>query len=170
MITPAYVKSMARYGAWQNSQLIDACAPLSEAELRADRGAFFGSLFATMNHLLWADMSWLARLSPAHATTPHVPAAEHGEMTPDFNIWRAERVKMDRQILSWAETVTCDMFSGELSWVSDLLGRSFTKPYDLCVVHFFNHQTHHRGQMHHMLSSLGKDTAVSDLLFMPEEA
>lgn len=169
MITPAYVTSMARYGAWQNSQLIGACAALPEAELRADRGAFFGSLFATMNHVLWADRSWMNRFAPDLVEAPDVPADQHGEITPDFTAWRRAREAMDTQIIAWAAGVTEARLAGELSWHSNLLQRDFAKPFGLCVVHFFNHQTHHRGQMHQMLSSLGADTAVSDLIFLPED-
>ncbi len=169
MITPAYVHSMARYGAWQNGQLKDSCAGLSDADLRAERGAFFGSLFATMNHVLWADMIWLSRFAPDQVAPPAIAAADNTTLTPDFAAWAEARAEMDARAIEWSGTVTQDMLDGPLAWYSGTIEQDLERPFAICVTHFFNHQTHHRGQMHQMLSELGAPTPVSDLIFMPEE-
>ncbi|NRB04505.1 MAG: DinB family protein [Rhodobacteraceae bacterium] len=170
MIRAAYVQTMARYNVWENQQLTDAVQGLSQDVLDADRGAFFGSMFATMNHLLWADGMWMSRFDPAHVNPPAVAASDHKTLTPNLDVWMAERVVMNAAIVDWAGRLTDDALEGDLSWHSGLLNMDVTKPLALCVTHMFNHQTHHRGQLHQMLSELGKETPVSDLIFLPEEA
>lgn len=63
MMLPNYVGLMARYNTWQNGSLFEAANTLSDAARRADRGAFFGSTHATLNHLLWADRTWMSRFA-----------------------------------------------------------------------------------------------------------
>src|SRR5690606_4695511 len=63
MITPEYARLFARYNCWQNKSLYDAASALSDDERKAKRGAFFGSIHATLNHLLWGDQIWMSRLA-----------------------------------------------------------------------------------------------------------
>ena len=69
MILPDFAQTMARYNRWQNGSLIAAAAGLSDAERRRDRGAFFGSIFATLAHLYWADTMWLHRFTGTPAVS-----------------------------------------------------------------------------------------------------
>src|SRR5262249_61045576 len=73
MIDIGYVQSMARYNRWQNANLYGVADTLSEAERRRERGAFFGSIFATLNHLLWADRIWMSRLAGTPQPTGGIP-------------------------------------------------------------------------------------------------
>ncbi|MFU8865100.1 MAG: DinB family protein [Rhodobacterales bacterium] len=167
MINPAYVLTMARYNAWQNKQMKAAMEELSEDALRKERGAFFGSIMATANHILWADRMWMARL--LGKTPPQEGMQQSTTLTPTYAVWSAERFRMDGRILLWAEKCTALDLVGELRWYSGVLGREASRPVGLVLTHMFNHQTHHRGQIHAMLTEAEAKAPVSDLIFMPED-
>jgi uncharacterized damage-inducible protein DinB len=167
LVFPEYCVTMARYNAWQNKQLRTAFAALPDAELRRDRKAFFGSLLATANHLLWGDRFWLARFGVGEA--PGGGIAESRDLHPTAAAWAAERYRIDARLLTWSEALNAIDLKSDLTWHSGSLGREVSKPLDLCIVHFFNHQTHHRGQIHAMLTEAGAEAPVTDLVFMPED-
>ena len=168
MIDKGYVRSMARYNAWQNRQLTDALKDVSDADLRKDRGAFFGSIMGTLNHLLWGDTIWMSRFV-ASIQKPSGGVADSVAFTPTFAVWSADRFRMDGAIRMWADTMSSLELKGQLSWFSGALGRDVRKPVALCVTHMFNHQTHHRGQVHAMMTAMGVQAPVSDLFMMPED-
>lgn len=165
MITVEYVATMARYNAWQNKHLMDAIEPMDEAEIVADRGAFFGSILATLNHILWGDRMWMARLADWPPPDGGIP--ESLSLAPTFAAWVAERQRIDGRLTHWADTLRPAALRGDLTWYSGALGAEVTKPRALCVTHMFNHQTHHRGQVHAMLTSAGRDPGVTDLALAP---
>ena len=169
MIDPDYVRTMARYNAWQNRQLTEMLTGVSDDVLRADRGAFFGSIFETLNHLLWGDTLWMSRFTDAVAP-PAVPADQHRSLTPTFAVWSAERFRMDGAIIRWADKLRAVELQGQLRWYSGLLKTHNEKPVALCVMQLFNHQTHHRGQVHAMMTAAGLKAPVTDIPFMPEDA
>ncbi len=166
MITPAYCQTMARYNAWQNQSLFQAAAGLSEAAREEDRGAFFGSIRATLSHLMWGDLMWMARFDGGEAPGGSITGSP--AMFDWATMW-VERPKLDARIAGWSWMVTEDDLAGDLSWHSFALGRDMSKPYALCVVHLFNHQAHHRGQVHAMLTAVGAKPDDTDLPFMPDE-
>ena len=166
MIKPEYCMMMARYNAWQNSGLRDMVATMPDAELRRDRGAFFGSIFATLNHILWADQMWMSRFEKGDP--PKLGGRDSVNATPDITIWSAERAAMDYRIAHWAERVSAEVLEGDLSWYSGLKKSDVTMPMARCVAHFFNHQTHHRGQVHGMLTAAGLRPQDTDLFLMPD--
>lgn len=166
MITPDYCRMMARYNAWQNRCVSQAMETLPEAELTRDRGAFFGSILATCNHLIWGDRMWMARFtdavarpaqSPREALTAHPTAAD----------WYAERYRLDGQITLWADGLHTVDVTGPMTWHSGAAKADLTRPIGMLIVHMFNHQTHHRGQIHAMLTAAGARTQDSDLFLMP---
>ena len=163
MITPDWVRMMARYNAWQNWSLRREVEKLDEADATRDRGAFFGSILGTANHLLWADETWLSRF--ADHPKPPGDIAVSVTLTPDVAAWSARRAATDAAITGWADEVT-DM-EGTLSWHSGALGRDVTRPKPILYTHFFNHQTHHRGQLHAMLTAAGARPDETDLFAMP---
>ncbi|MGZ2258039.1 DinB family protein [Roseobacter sp. A03A-229] len=169
MIDPGYVRLMARYNRWQNSQLMPVLEALPPAELEKDRGAFFGSLMATANHLLWGDTIWMSRFD-ASVEPPAVDATDNTRLHPTIQSWAADRFRMDGWIMLWAQEIGALELRGELSWFSGMTQREMTAPMAAAVVHFFNHQTHHRGQIHAMLTAMGQEAPVSDIVFMPEDA
>ena len=167
MILPGYCQTMARYNAWQNREIWRIVQPMSPADLRAERGAFFGSILGTLNHTLWGDMLWMSRFDGG-AGAP-VTLSESPEMTPTAAAWWAERFRTDGRIKLWAAQLDAVDLVGELTWYSAALDRHFTKPRALCVMQMFNHQTHHRGQVHAMLTAAGQQTQITDLPFLPED-
>jgi uncharacterized damage-inducible protein DinB len=160
MITPDYVRLMARYNAEMNRRWLAAAARLTDAERRADRGAFFGSIHATFNHLLWADRVWLWRLTGSPA--PECPREESTRFVEAFDELQAQRFRADEEILAFSEGVTDEWLAETVVWF-DGTPRRFTSPQALRVTHMFNHQTHHRGQIHALLTACGQDTDQTDL-------
>jgi uncharacterized damage-inducible protein DinB len=168
MIQKEYVLYMARYNAWQNNQLRAIAPQMSEADLKADRGAFFGSIFATLNHILWGDSLWMSRWCN-DVPAPSGGVEVHTTFTPTIGAWESERFRLDGRIRIWAETLSNLDLQGDLQWSSASMGGSVTQPLGLCVAHMFNHQTHHRGQISQMLNAAGIAPPVSDLVFLPDD-
>lgn len=166
MITPEYCVAMARYNRWQNRGLVAAADSLDPAAREADRGAFFGSIAATLSHLLWGDLVWMARFDGG--PRPAGSIAESPALFPDWGDFRRERAATDARIIDWATMLGPGGLDGDLFWYSAALGRKVQKSKALCVVHLFNHQTHHRGQVHAMLTAAGARPGDTDLFIMPE--
>lgn len=166
MITPAYVHMMARYNAWQNRSLYTAANGLTAAERALDRGAFFGSIHGTLSHILWGDQAWMHRFAGTPKQTGSI--AESPFTQPDWQALSAVRLEFDTAISAWAQTVQPDWLAGDITWFSGALGRDMTKPRALLVMHMFNHQTHHRGQVHAMLTAAGAKPEATDIPFMSD--
>lgn len=167
MPNQTYVLTMARYNLWQNENLITAADTLSAAERVQDRGAFFGSINATFSHLYWGDMIWLSRFAGTPAPTVGIPQSTG--LADDWQAFKTDRKAFDQRILQWAHEVTPEWFQGDLSWFSGAIGRDVTKPKQMLVMQLFNHQTHHRGQIHAMLTAAGARPGDTDVPFMPDE-
>ncbi|MBX3553013.1 MAG: DinB family protein [Pseudolabrys sp.] len=166
MIDAAYVQRMSRYNRWQNENLYGVADRLSDHERRRDRGAFFGSIHQTLNHLLWGDRQWMSRF--AGWPKPSIGIRESVSLYPDWNDLKRERTAADAAIIAWADGFDPDWTKGDLTWFSGGLNREVTRPRWQLVTHFFNHQTHHRGQVHAMLTQAGGKPHDTDLFVMPE--
>ena len=167
ILAPEHVLNMARYNGWQNRQIKAALKGLPEEALRAERGAFFGSILGTLNHLLWGDWLWMSRFDGGDGPEGGIPGST--ELMPSLSEWAIARFRMDARILKWAETRKAVDLTGDLKWWSGVSGCEMARPLALCVVHMFNHQTHHRGQVHAMATAAGAQGWTSDLAFMPED-
>ena len=165
--TPEYCVAMARYNAWQNRQLRQMLDGVPQEVLTEERGAFFGSILGTLNHILWADRAWLSRLSGSPMPPGGMDATT--TLTPTLPVWSAERFRTDGALLRWAEGVHALGLVGPLRWTSLSEGREISAETGLCAVHMFNHQTHHRGQVHAMMTAAGLPAPVTDLVLMPQE-
>ncbi|MEZ5559427.1 MAG: DinB family protein [Pseudomonadales bacterium] len=168
MITIEYVRLMAAYSHWQNDSIYRAADGLSDHDRRAPRGAFFGSIHATLNHLLWGDQLWLHRLAGTAAPAqPDIP----GSITThaDWASLRADRAETDAALLDWSARVTADDLAGDLGWYSGAIQAQVTRPRWVLVVQLFNHGTHHRGQVHAMLTAAGARPEDTDVPFMPQD-
>ena len=163
MITSAFGVVMAQYNAWMNERLYALCADLPDAERRRDRGAFFGSIHATLNHIVYADRAFLSRFT---GDPPQVP--ELGiDLYPDFETLHLVRSALDGRLCDWTATLQDEWLRESLTYVSKVDGRTRTVPRWVLVAHVFNHQTHHRGQVTTLLSQMGHDIGSTDLPFMP---
>jgi len=167
MITPAFIRTMAEYNAEMNRGLYAAAARLSNDERRQPRGAFWGTIHGTLTHILWGDRQWMSRFDGW--PKPTTPIKQSSGMIEDFAVLRAERKKADTDISRWANKVDDAWLADDLTWFSGVANREVTARKRLLVTHFFNHQTHHRGQVHAMLTAAGQETADTDLfLLVPE--
>ncbi|MFK7763129.1 MAG: DinB family protein [Roseobacter sp.] len=169
MIDPRYAQTMARYNIWQNTQLVPMLAAMTADELAADRGAFFGGLLATANHLLWGDTLWMSRFDST-ISGPACAAADHTRLHDSLSGWTEDRRRMDKEIMRWADALTPADLAEDMTWFSAMKPGEMSSPISTAVVHFFNHQTHHRGQIHAMLTAAGRNAPVSDLAFMPKDS
>ncbi|MBS0233327.1 MAG: damage-inducible protein DinB [Proteobacteria bacterium] len=167
MISPSYVRTMARYNAWQNANIYGASGRLSDAQRKEDRGAFFRSIHATLNHILWADQMWLMRFGAAPAPAKR-SLADGLSLFDDWEALAAERRRFDDVIQEWADRLEPSILEGDLKWLSGATGRDMTSPKALIVTHIFNHQTHHRGQVHAILTGFGIKPDMTDLPFGPD--
>ena len=164
MITPDFLVTMAAYNAEMNRRVYDAAQRLSEEERRRQRDAFWGSIHGTLNHILWGDTMWMSRFDGWEKPIQNIK--QSAEMHQDFFALKAARAEADRRISDWAGRVAPDWLAGDLIWHSAILGKEISKPKALLAVHFFNHQTHHRGQVHAMLTAAGEKTGDTDLPFI----
>jgi uncharacterized damage-inducible protein DinB len=165
MIDVGYVQCMARYNGWQNRSIYGAADTLSDAERRRERGAFFGSIHKTLSHLMWADRIWLSRFTDVPSPGASIP--ESVSLYPDWEALKGERSAFDTVIVTWADGLDPSWLTGDLTWYSGAVKREITKPKWLLVTHLFNHQTHHRGQVHGMLTQALTKPQDTDLFLLP---
>jgi uncharacterized damage-inducible protein DinB len=166
MITPAYLRTMAAYNRWQNQNLYASADRLADAELKAPRRAFFGSIHGTLNHLLWADQLWMRRFA-GEPRPEAVAMAQSPFLYAEWEDLKRERFALDGAIIEWANGRDAAWLQGNLNWYSNAAKRELTRPKALVLAHFFNHQTHHRGQVHCMLTQCGLSPGDTDLPLMP---
>lgn len=162
-ITWTYLQSMASYNSWMNGKIYDAAGKLSAEEIARDRGAFFKSILGTLNHLLAADMVWIDRFKSRPLRFTDLRSLRHQTLEP----LRAERIAVDAEIADWAAGGEAAWLARPFSFTSVLTRESYTYPASVLVMHFFNHQTHHRGQITTLLTQAGQDVGVTDFIGLP---
>jgi uncharacterized damage-inducible protein DinB len=156
---------MARYNAWQNRSLYREADRLTDAQRDEDRRAFFKSVGGTLGHILWGDTMWMSRFDGWEKPT----FSPKGEGL-DWAWLKTARLDADARIAAWAGRLTEEALAGDLTWHSGISGQQMSQPLGLLIVHLFNHQTHHRGQVHALLTGFGMKPDATDLPWMPEEA
>jgi uncharacterized damage-inducible protein DinB len=164
LVNPAFVRTMAAYNAEMNRRLYEASSRIPDAARGEDRGAFWGSLHGTLCHLLWGDQMWMSRFDgwPKAA----VIQKESATLVADFDELRRRRVDADERISAWAAGVTEQWLAGDMVWFSSSAQREMRTPRSFAVAHFFNHQTHHRGQAHALITACGEKTGDTDLFLV----
>ena len=158
----------AAYNRWANARLYAAAAKLSDADYRADRGAFFGSLNGTLNHLLVTDRIWMHRFTGEGPQPTRLDEILFDDLAPLDASARRPRTSASSPM---SRASTKPTLAGTFSY------RTITKPTDItqtlapALAHFFNHQTHHRGQAHTLLTIAGgRDAAPPlDLIYFQRE-
>jgi uncharacterized damage-inducible protein DinB len=161
MIQSAWVRAMAAYNSEMNRRTYAAADTLPDEERRADRGAFFGGIHATLNHLVWGDRIWMSRFAGWEAPEVSIPGST--ALHADWEELSAVRRELDADIEAWAAGLTEEALDPELVWFSRSMQRERRDPRWLAITHFFNHQTHHRGQVHALLTRAGVKTQDTDL-------
>ena len=155
-----HFETLARYNRWANRRLYEVAAQLSDAQFREDRGAFFGSLRGTLNHILVADRVWLERIEGSGPK----PSSLDEILYDDFAGLRAAREAEDERILRVLAAIPAERFESVLSYRS-MAGTPHEVPFAQILTHIFNHQTHHRGQAHTLLSQFGLDAPSIDFVY-----
>lgn len=150
---------LARYNAWANETLYGAIASLPAQEIAAPRGAFFGSMLGTLNHILVGDNIWIGRLTGRDSGMTSLDQTLHTDFAALYDARRA----FDAVIAETMETVPLD---GDLEY-RNMAGQDNRTPRLIVLTHIFNHQTHHRGQVHNMLSQTGMEPPPLDILYFP---
>ena len=154
-------KTFAGYNAWANGRLYDAAAGLSDADYRADRGVFFRSMHGTLNHLLATDRIWMQRFTGGGDAPDRLDAILHD----GFAALRAAREAEDRRIVEWVGGLDAARLAGSIRYRRVSSPEEFVQPLSPALDHWFNHQTHHRGQAHALLTGLGRAAPELDLLY-----
>ena len=167
-MTPDVCRAFARYNRWMNGKVYAAAARLSDDGRKQDRGAFFGSIHRTMNHILVADRIWLGRLA-GRVPEPGLPGGDgikslDQELASDFDELRRERDTTDAAIDALVETFTAEGLAGMFSLTRK--GQTRDVPLWWIVTQLFNHQAHHRGQITTLLVQAGQDPGSTDLFAM----
>jgi uncharacterized damage-inducible protein DinB len=156
---------MAGYNAWANKRLYEACGALSEQDRRAGLGAFFGSLHGTLSHLLVADRIWLARFAgqPApHAALDETPWERFADL-------RAAREAEDARIEAFVAALTPEALEGVIAYAPITRPIAVRQTLGSALAHVFNHQTHHRGQCHAMLTRVAQVAPPLDLIYFQRD-
>lgn len=165
MTMAAHFRMMALYNAWANRLLYAAAAQVPDAEYRKARGAFFGSLHGTLNHVLVADRIWMRRFTGQGEAPTRLDATLFDDLAP----LRAAREAEDARIVAFVEGLDDDAVARRFSYVTMTKPVATEQPLGPALAHFFNHQTHHRGQAHCLLTQIAGDAPSLDLIYFQRE-
>jgi uncharacterized damage-inducible protein DinB len=156
-----HFRMLALYNQWANSRLYAAAERIAPNRLAENRGAFFGSLLGTLNHLLVTDRMWMSRLEGVSPRGTRLDEVLYN----DFAELRAARLAQDWKLVDYVDGLSEERLAAPLSYATTS-GAPQSQPLHHVLAHLFNHQTHHRGQAHHLVGlALGpRTTPVLDLL------
>ncbi|EKF20319.1 DinB family protein [Nitratireductor pacificus] len=156
-----HFEMMAAYNLWANGRVYDAAAALGQDALNRDVGAYFRSMMGTLNHLLVADRIWMKRFTGEGEAPSRLDAVLHTAL-PALRIAREAE---DRRIIGWIASLDEEALAGRFSYVTVTDMRTVSQHLTPALSHLFNHQTHHRGQAHTILSLLGEEAPPLDLIY-----
>ena len=168
---------LARYNQWMNSSVYASAQSLPDVELTRNRNAFFKSIVGTLNHIMVGDLVWLGRFAK-HTTEFELlnrlsqwpqPQALDQVLFTHINALAQARQQLDDIIIEFVETLQASHLQSDLNY-HNMRGEVQRKNFGMVLQHFFNHQTHHRGQVTTLFSQLGIDVGVTDLLVLIPDA
>ncbi|HLI12223.1 MAG TPA: DinB family protein [Alphaproteobacteria bacterium] len=162
----AYFHNLARYNAWANRRLYAACAQLPDVEYHKPRLAFFGSIHGTLNHLIVGDRIWLGRITGEDSGLKALDQILYDDLVSLRKAREAEDARLITIVDGYDDAALDRLLAyhttrGEpqktrLAWI---------------LAHLFNHQTHHRAQVHDMLSqTLVPPPPLDLILYLRETA
>jgi len=158
MDLPVHFRMLARYNRTANQRLYAQCGLLDETEFRRPRPGPFGSVRGLLNHLLLGDGIWMARFEGGGAETPPLNTMLH----EDFGGLAAARAEMDERIVAFFDSADTEVLGRRLQYINNQ-GRPYVEEAPVAMAHFFNHQTHHRGQVCVMLAGTAVAAPSLDL-------
>jgi uncharacterized damage-inducible protein DinB len=156
--------TFARYNRWANRRLYDAVGELPDADYRREMGAFFGSLRGTLNHVLVADRMWLQRITGEGTAPARLDEILHDDLAS----LREARAAEDERIIRFVDGLDEERLAGRFRY-RNVKGQAFEQQLAPVLAHFFNDQTHHRGQAHTLLTQLGREVLELDLIYFLRE-
>jgi uncharacterized damage-inducible protein DinB len=157
----AHFQMFAAYNQWANVLLYGAAAQLPDADYKRDRGAFFKSVHGTLNHILVADCIWMKRFTGEGDAPKRLDAI----IRDDLETLTVERVREDERIVDWLGHVDAKALTGRFTYTALTDMRTISQRLAPALAHSFNHQTHHRGQVHALLTGFGLEAPVLDLVY-----
>ena len=156
-----HFEMFAAYNRWANAAIYDAAAELGDDERGRNLGAFFGSVTGTLNHMLVADRIWMKRFTGEG----DAPAALDAVLDTRLPRLRALREAEDKRIADWIGGLSEKALAGRFTYMTVTDMRTVSQRLAPALAHFFNHQTHHRGHAHMILSVLGHEPPSLDLIY-----
>lgn len=164
MALPNTFQLMARYNQWMNDKLYQVCAEIPDEARKQDLGAFFKSIHGTLNHLLYGDKAWMGRFT-GHPFHVNIIGQD---LYQDFEqLWAARQVT-DQEILEWSHKLVPEWLETPFQYTSNVDNKTRRLPTWILVMHMFNHQTHHRGQVTTLIKQLGREPGITDLPWLPD--
>jgi uncharacterized damage-inducible protein DinB len=168
---------MSQYNQWMNQKIYQIAQQLGNDKIQQDQGAFFSSLFGTLNHIYVADIIWLRRFAQHSKKYQSINQLQELSSYTELNQTVANdleslnefRQELDNIIINWCQEIDPEDLEKNLLYI-DTQGNSYQKNFGQLIHHFFNHQTHHRGQASTLINQQGLDMGVTDLLkIIPEQ-
>ncbi len=157
---------MAAYNKWANARLYDAASALTDEEFGRDTGAYFASMEGTLNHILVGDLIWMHRFT----STGELPDSLDAVLYDRFDELADARAGLDARIEEWVEGLSDIDLMGRFTYLTATDFKTISQRLAPAMAHFFNHQTHHRGQAHMILSVLGETPPELDLIYFQRSA
>ena len=151
-------KMLSRYNTQANFRVYESCSQLTDAERKRTRPAFFKSIHGTLNHIMVGDRIWLTRFEGGEIPSTGLDAM----LYEDFDELREARIAEDERIEAFASGLAEEFLASTITYRNNS-GNIHTDPVNLLMAHFFNHQTHHRGQIHDMLTQTELAPPVLDM-------
>ncbi|CAN7164724.1 DinB family protein [Pararhizobium sp. LjRoot255] len=156
-----HYRMFAKYNRWANRLLYQAAGALTDAQYREDKGAFFSSLHRTLSHILAADRIWMKRFTGSG----DAPSALDAILFDDLTTLSAARAAEDERIVAWVDSLAEADLAGHFTYTPITNPVPVTQRLAPVLAHVFNHQTHHRGQCHMILTALGQPSLGLDLAY-----
>ena len=138
---------LARYNRIANERLYATCAQLNDAECRKQRPGSFGSIHGLLNPILLGDRRWMGLFENGQRVTPPLNLI----LYDDFASLRSARAREDARIESFFSDLDVAFWGRSFPYTNNQ-GKDYVETAHVACSHLFNHQTHHRGQVHVMLS------------------
>jgi len=141
-----HFQMLARYNRIANERLFAACAQLEDAEYRKKHAASLGSIHGLLNHILLGDRRWMALFEYGERVTPPLDQI----LYDDFPGLRSARESEDARLESFFAGLNAGFWERSFAYTNNQ-GKDYVETAHVACSHLFNHQTHHRGQVHVML-------------------
>ena len=167
----ANLRLMSQYNQWMNQKVYQAAHQLEESEIKRDRGAFFGSIIGTLNHIYVADIIWLRRFAQhpqdyqSLHQLPELSSYTKLDQTVADDLEDLDKLRqnLDQIMINWCQEIDTQHLDTNLRYF-DTKGNPYNKNFGQLIYNLFNHQTHHRGQATTLITQQGLDVGVTDLL------